>query len=133
VSNICVHADTNAKQPIAIVIPHEANLRAQLNEKGTPLADLCQRDDVRSLVMKECNAAGKKQGFKTMEMLEAVILTPDDWTPENGLVTAAQKINRKKVSGKFDSEIKVRFHICLRGCMNSADVTLRRSTSTNEH
>jgi long-subunit acyl-CoA synthetase (AMP-forming) len=88
---------------------------------------------VRSLVMKECNAAGKKQGFKTMEMLEAVILTPDDWTPENGLVTAAQKINRKKVSGKFNSEIKVRFHMCLRGCMNSADVTLRRSTSINEH
>jgi long-chain acyl-CoA synthetase len=59
------------------------------------------------LILKECNAIGKKNGFKTMELLEAVVLTPDEWTPESGLVTAAQKIQRSKIAKKFEVEIKV--------------------------
>ena len=59
--------------------------------------------------MKECNAIGKKNGFKSIEILQAVILTPEEWTPENGLVTAAQKIQRKKIAAAFDAEIQVRY------------------------
>jgi long-chain acyl-CoA synthetase len=106
VSNICVHADTNAKQPIAIIIPHEGHLRHALGDNVSPLSDLCQKNEVKQLVLKECNAAGKKAAFKQMELLEAVILTPDEWTPESGLVTAAQKVQRKKVAQKFEGEIK---------------------------
>lgn len=60
------------------------------------------------MVLKACNDAGKKNAFKPMELLQAVILTPEEWTPESGLVTAAQKVQRKKVAEKFDKEIKVR-------------------------
>lgn len=41
-----------------------------------------------------------------MEWLEAVVLTAEDWTPENGLVTAAQKIQRTKIAKAFDKEIR---------------------------
>jgi long-chain acyl-CoA synthetase len=71
------------------------------------MPDLCNDKEVKDLMLKECNASGKKAGFKSMEMLEAVILTPEEWTPESGLVTAAQKVQRKKVAQKFDAEIKV--------------------------
>ena len=56
------------------------------------------------MVLKECNAIGKKNGFKPMETLHAVILTPEEWTPESGLVTAAQKIQRKKIADTFGGE-----------------------------
>ena len=114
VSNICVHASPDAKQPIAIIIPHEAHLRHALADKGPAGVDakeelhaLCASDKVAEFVLKECNALGKKNGFKPMETLEAVILTADEWTPESGLVTAAQKVQRKKVAEKFDAQIKV--------------------------
>ncbi|PFH48184.1 hypothetical protein AMATHDRAFT_66061 [Amanita thiersii Skay4041] len=127
VGNICVHATTDAKQPMAIIIPHEAHLRHVLqssngknsaantpdnastsngNHKDKSLPDLCHDATVKSLVLKECNAVGKKNGFKPMELLQAVILTPDEWTPESGLVTAAQKIQRGKIAKAFDAEIK---------------------------
>ncbi|KAJ6626078.1 long-chain-fatty-acid-CoA-ligase [Mycena sp. CBHHK59/15] len=129
VANICVHATPDAKAPIAIIIPHEANLRAALragsasssslssssssssNKVGPVdptkgLAELCHDPRVVALVLKECNAVGKKNGFKAMETLSAVILTPDEWTPESGLVTAAQKIQRTVISKKFEKEIK---------------------------
>ncbi|KAJ7703899.1 long-chain-fatty-acid-CoA-ligase [Mycena rosella] len=114
VANICVHATPEAKAPIAIIIPHEGNLRAALRSGGADgkvdstmgLPELCTQPAVAALVLKECNAVGKKSGFKAMETLSAVILTPDEWTPESGLVTAAQKIQRTVIAKKFDKEIK---------------------------
>ena len=113
VANICVHASPDAKQPMAIIIPHEAHLRHALADKGPAGVDakeelhaLCRSDKVAEFVLKECNALGKKNGFKPMETLEAVILTADEWTPESGLVTAAQKVQRKKVAEAFEKEIK---------------------------
>jgi long-chain acyl-CoA synthetase len=114
VSNICVYASTDAKQPIAIITPHDGNLRhaVQTGSLGVdadgPLSVLCHNDKVKELVLKECNAIGKKNGFKPMEILQAVILTAEEWTPENGLVTAAQKLQRKKIADMFIAEIKVR-------------------------
>jgi long-chain acyl-CoA synthetase len=40
------------------------------------------------------------------EPLETVVLMADEWTPENGLATAAQKIQRSKIAKAFDQEIK---------------------------
>lgn len=57
-------------------------------------------------MLNECNVIGKKNGFKAMELLEAVVLTAEEWTPENGLVTAAQKIQRSKIAKTFEGEIK---------------------------
>ncbi|KZP08131.1 acetyl-CoA synthetase-like protein [Athelia psychrophila] len=112
VTNICVYASTDANKPIAIIIPHEQNLRTMLPasvdpNQGLPL--LCRIRRVQELVRNECNVIGKKHGFKPMETLEAVVLTPDEWTAESGLVTAAQKIQRKKISDLFADEIKASY------------------------
>jgi long-chain acyl-CoA synthetase len=116
VGNICVHATQEAKQPMAIIIPHEAHLRATiasnaskfdetLTNPATSLAVLCADARVQALVMKECNAIGKNNGFKPMELLQAVVLTADEWTPESGLVTAAQKIQRARIAKEFRDQI----------------------------
>jgi long-chain acyl-CoA synthetase len=117
VANICVYADAEAKQPIGIIIPHEVNLRHALEAKSNladasiQLSDLCANKVVQDLVLKECNAIGKKNGFRAMEILEAVVLTAEEWTPENGLVTAAQKVQRSKVAKKFEKEIKAAYAV----------------------
>ena len=113
VANICVHATPQAKQPMAIIIPNEVHLRHVLEAKGiksdAALDVLCHDPAVQDVVFKECNATGKKGGFKGQELLQAVVLTPDEWTPESGLVTAAQKIQRSKIAKTFKKEIDVRF------------------------
>ena len=117
VSNMCVHASQDAKQPLAIIIPHEAHLRHTLSGTGvnpsTSLTDLTKDPNVRVLILKECNAVGKKNGFKPQELLQDVILTAEEWTPENGLVTAAQKIQRAKIAKTFEKEIRVCTYFCL--------------------
>lgn len=97
---------------MAIIIPNQVHLRHALHAKGiksdATLAALCHDPVVQDLVVKECNAIGKKSGFKAQELLQAVVLTADEWTPENGLVTAAQKIQRSKIARAFRDEINVR-------------------------
>ncbi|CAE6371469.1 unnamed protein product [Rhizoctonia solani] len=113
VANICVHAVPDAKQPMALIYPHESNLRHFLQSANLPNVDssadlttLCHNKAVAEAVLKQCNVVGKKAGFKPLEILEAVVLTPEEWTPENELVTAAQKIQRKKIAQKYEKEIK---------------------------
>ncbi|KAJ2919886.1 hypothetical protein MD484_g583, partial [Candolleomyces efflorescens] len=119
VNNVCVYATQEATQPVAIIFPHEANLRQHLCSlppsasptppeyfADEPFSALCANPQVRGVVLKECNETGKKNKFKGAELLEAVVLTPEEWTPENGLVTAAQKVNRGMVVKVFKGEIE---------------------------
>ncbi|KAG6867545.1 hypothetical protein C0993_001413 [Termitomyces sp. T159_Od127] len=115
VGNICVHASPEATQPLAIIIPHEAHLRHAIRgntngargvDAAAPLAQLCEDPRVKALLLKEINATGRKSGFKPQELLQAVVLTPEEWTPESGLVTAAQKIQRARIARAFEGEIK---------------------------
>lgn len=113
VANICVHANPEARQPIAIIFPHEGHLRQMLEGSDlSALADkslpeLCSNSDVNKLVLKECSAVAKKNGFKAIEQLQGAILIADEWTPHSGLVTAAQKLQRKKIEEKYKQQIQV--------------------------
>lgn len=125
VGNLCVYGHPDAKQPMAVIIPNESHLRHALRqgtvngvEADASLHALCGQPEVRKLVLENCNAIGKKNGFKPLELLEAVVLTDEEWTPESGLVTAAQKLQRKKIHQAYESEIKVsfqRFFYCVHG------------------
>ncbi|KZT57572.1 long-chain-fatty-acid-CoA-ligase [Calocera cornea HHB12733] len=108
INNICIYADPAASKPMAIVHPHESNLRHAVGNTQVSLPELCEDQKIIDLVLKDLNAVGKKAGLKGMETLQALVLTPDEWTPENGLVTAAQKLQRRKISERYMDEIRVR-------------------------
>ncbi|PPR07077.1 hypothetical protein CVT24_010978 [Panaeolus cyanescens] len=112
VTNLCIHATSGAPRPLAIIIPHEVNLRQALksNPKLSNLAQedlhtLCSHEDVKALVLKACVDLGRQNGFKPVELICGVVLTATEWTPENGLVTAAQKVVRNKIAKTFESDI----------------------------
>ena len=114
VTNLCVYGHPDAKQPMAVIIPHEVHLRHALKQSSLEGVDpeaslhaLCGNSNVMKLVLENCNALGKKNGFKPLEILETVVLTDEEWTPESGLVTAAQKLQRKKILERYKSEIMV--------------------------
>ncbi|KAI9601823.1 hypothetical protein KEM48_001109 [Puccinia striiformis f. sp. tritici PST-130] len=92
VNNICVHADSSANRPMAIVFVHEKNINLVCEEL--------------KIVLKELLATGKKAGFKPLELLQSVVLTDEEWTPLNGLTTAAQKLNRKAILEHYAEAVK---------------------------
>ena len=113
-ANLCVHATSESQKPIVILFLHEVHLRellasnANLPAPDTDLHKLCEDQSLKEFYLRDLQAIAKKNGFKAIEVVQGVVLSPEEWTPENGLVTAAQKVQRKAVEKKYLEEIKVR-------------------------
>lgn len=86
VGNICVYANPDKMKPIAIVVPAEPALKALASEngiQGSGIDDLCHNDKMHSAVLKEMQAAGKKGGLSGIEIIDGVVLSEEEWTPQN--------------------------------------------------
>ncbi|CAO1625835.1 unnamed protein product [Sympodiomycopsis kandeliae] len=106
VQNMCVHASQDAKQPMAIVFPREGDLQKAAAQKGLAsdgeeLSTLCGNRKVADMVKDDLNAIGKKNQFKPMELIQTVLLVPEELP-----MTAAQKLQRKQVTDKYQEELK---------------------------
>ena len=86
VGNICVHASQDKNKPIAIVVPNEGALKQLASENGVNgegLEDLCHDQKVNGVVLREMQSVGKKGGLTSIEMIEGVVLSDEEWTPQN--------------------------------------------------
>lgn len=106
VLNLCVYADQSKVKPIAIVLPNELHFKLFLAEeniyleselKTKEISHLCEDKKVQKAVLNSLLATGKAQGLKGIEFLQNVVLLDEEWTPQNGFVTSAQKLQRKKI------------------------------------
>ena len=93
-------------QPLAIVVPDEKNLRAAIRTSTSDLQQLCSEKAARKAVLDDLTQLAKRNGFSRMEIPSDVILTAQEWTSKNGMVTAAGKVNRGKVEEEFKEDIK---------------------------
>ncbi|TPX31236.1 hypothetical protein SmJEL517_g05365 [Synchytrium microbalum] len=113
--NLCLHADPEKSFPIAIIVPVEKPLRdhATANNlfpgKEPSLEDLVEHPAIKKLVFQDLVDRGKKAGLKGSELVGASTIVADEWTAENGLLTAAQKLKRKDIVRKYKDEIKTMY------------------------
>ena len=110
VQNIMIYATSEANKPMAVIFAHEANLKELHSLAGNDAGDfeaVCKNKAVRDAVLKDLNAVGKKAGLKPLETLQTVVVSSEEWTPANGLLTAAQKLQRKDLVKHYKKEIDV--------------------------
>ncbi|RSH92243.1 long-chain fatty acid-CoA ligase [Saitozyma podzolica] len=107
---LCIAAPPSADRPIAIIYPHEGNLRnhlkaAGLPDDGTP-AEWASDEKVKKYILGQMLQTAKKGGLGKMEMIRDVIVTKEEWSPDNGLLTPAMKLARPAISKAYEKEIK---------------------------
>ncbi|KAI9840364.1 MAG: long-chain fatty acid-CoA ligase [Sclerophora amabilis] len=108
VMNICVFAAEDKVKPIAIIVPAEPALKKLAASIGVEDADfesLVHEEKVQDAVLKELQAAGRKGGLAPFEIIQGVALADEEWNPQNGLTTSAQKINRRGILAKYKKEV----------------------------
>lgn len=106
VDQIAVHGDGGCSRPIALVVPKEKEVGKKAAALGVGEHAMFSDDRVRTAVLRELQGLAKKEGLSPMETVAGVVLCEEQWTPDNGLVTATQKVNRKAIREKFGKEIK---------------------------
>ncbi|KAK4241936.1 hypothetical protein C8A03DRAFT_29828 [Achaetomium macrosporum] len=108
VANICVYADISKAKPIAIIVPAEPALKklaASIGVEGETIELLTHDKKLQGAVLRELQAAGRAGGLSGIEIIDGVVVVDDEWTPQNGLVTAAQKLNRRGILDKYRKEV----------------------------
>ncbi|KAF2455147.1 hypothetical protein BDY21DRAFT_351389 [Lineolata rhizophorae] len=108
VANICIYADPNKMRPVAIVVPAEPVLKQiaeQNGVQGDHLEELVHDEKLNKVVLGQLQAAGRKGGLASFEMIDGVVLADEEWTPQNGFTTAANKINRRVILDKYKKEV----------------------------
>lgn len=84
-ANICVYADQTKTKPVAIIVPVEAALKKLASENGIKgeLEQLVHDSKLNSIVLKELISAGRKGGLAGIELIQGVVMSDEEWTPQN--------------------------------------------------
>jgi long-chain acyl-CoA synthetase len=107
VLNICCYADQTKVKPIGIVLPNEPQVKELVHQLGLDKSAKSAGDvelhkyhnDKRLIkeMTKSILQTGKEGGLGGIELLLGIVIVDDEWTPESGFVTSAQKLQRKKI------------------------------------
>lgn len=84
------------------------------------LEEMAKSKEVKEYIKKQLITTGQKGGLKGPEIIQDVVLGSELWLPDNGKLTAANKLNRSAVVKDFDKEIKV----CARSCCQAKPVLI---------
>jgi long-chain acyl-CoA synthetase len=114
IDQICAYADPTRDFIVAIVIPDKHKLaeiapEVSLQFPECTMQECCSDPDVRDEVVRQLREYGAKNGLKTFEVPAKVLLVLDEWTPDNGLVTAAFKIRRKFIYDEYRKELEATY------------------------
>ncbi|KAK6533883.1 long-chain fatty acid-CoA ligase [Arthrobotrys megalospora] len=107
VQNICVYADTQKAKPVALIQPHEVNIKklaSDLNINGE-LEAIVHDSKIQAAVLKDLLTVGRRGGLAGIELIDGVVISDEEWTPQSGLVTAAMKLNRRGLTDHYKKEI----------------------------
>lgn len=100
VENICVYADPYQDFCVAIVIPSMVELASICNLLAK---EVIYDQQVIDHVVSTLAKYGLKMGLEKFECPKKVLLTLDEWTPDNGLVTASFKLRRRFIEKKYEA------------------------------
>lgn len=86
VSNICIYADPNQSKPVAIIVPAEpalTRLSARMDFQASSFEEIVHNKKIQNAVLKELQQAGRDGGLNGIEIIEATIISDEEWNPQN--------------------------------------------------
>ncbi len=88
---------------IAVVVPDEPMLRAQMGEysRNFSFQDLCKDPKVAEEVLRDMIKMCKMADVKGYEIPKAVFLDPEPFSPENGILTPTMKLRRSEAKKRY--------------------------------
>jgi len=96
---ICCYGDGDMDRPVAFMQLHQDYVMNWAKENGVEggIEELKKSKKLQDAVLADMAKEAKKGGLTRLEKLVAVSFMSTPWTPENGCLTAANKLQRKTV------------------------------------
>lgn len=105
---VCCYGDGDMDRPVAFMQVNEAHVMkwAIDNKIEGSFEELQKMKALSDAVLKDMKNEAKKGGLTHLEHLVAVSFMSEPWTPDNGCLTAANKLQRKNVINMFAKEFE---------------------------
>lgn len=103
---ICCYGDGDMDRPVALMQLNEVVAMNWAKENGVSgdFDTVKKSKELNAAVLKDMHNEGKKGGLSHLEKLVAITFLGEPWTPENGCLTAANKLQRRAVVEMFKDE-----------------------------
>ncbi|CAH8665577.1 unnamed protein product [Schistosoma curassoni] len=112
ISQIFVDGNSQKNYPVAIVVPDFTELRSALSNskvlqhhKKLLDSELCRNETVNKFVLEKMNTIATLKLLKGFEKVQAIYLTDEAFTIDNGLLTPTMKLSRNKARNHFSKTI----------------------------
>ncbi len=106
ITNIMVYGEQRPHN-VAVIVPDLAALNGWAEEHGLgdrSVEQLLKEDEVVDLIERELNRqSGPIKGY---ERVRGFVLTDEEFTPENGMMTPSLKVKRRAVMAKYGDQIE---------------------------
>ncbi|RWS25669.1 Long-chain-fatty-acid--CoA ligase 3-like protein [Leptotrombidium deliense] len=111
VENVCVVGDSSQTYLVALIVPSLVKLESLAITNNNYISNnnshkLLTNEKVISSVLNSIKQQMLKSGFSKTEIPQKIKLCVEEWTPDNGLLTAAMKIRRKQIQDFYANDIK---------------------------
>jgi long-chain acyl-CoA synthetase len=105
---ICCYGDGDMDRPVAMMQLGEAVTKgwAKANGVSGDFETLLKSKEVYAAVMESMKKEHAKSDLSHIEKLQGVCLLTAPWTPENGCLTAANKLQRRVVVEMFSDQFE---------------------------
>jgi long-chain acyl-CoA synthetase len=102
---VCVYGDGDMDRPVMLMQLKQEHTMIWAKKNGVEgdFESLLKNPKVYEAVMLDMAEQHKKSDLSHLEKIVAVTLLNDPWTPENGCLTAANKLQRKTVIQTFEN------------------------------
>lgn len=105
-----VHGDSLQSFLVAVIVPEEETVLAWAKTKEKALSklsfqDICKTDQLHQELMAEIMRLSRENGLHGFETVKAVHVEPNQFTPENNLLTPTFKLKRDVVRDCYEKEI----------------------------
>jgi long-chain acyl-CoA synthetase len=97
---ICCYGDGDMDRPVALLQLNELTAKKWAKDNGIATDDIEKLKNMKEMqdaVLADFNKEHAKSDLSHLEKIVAVALVTDHWTPENGCLTAANKLQRRAV------------------------------------
>eukprot|EP00817_Percolomonadidae_sp_ATCC50343_P001337 CAMPEP_0117418488 /NCGR_PEP_ID=MMETSP0758-20121206/250_1 /TAXON_ID=63605 /ORGANISM="Percolomonas cosmopolitus, Strain AE-1 (ATCC 50343)" /LENGTH=501 /DNA_ID=CAMNT_0005199003 /DNA_START=344 /DNA_END=1849 /DNA_ORIENTATION=+ len=108
-NSLCVYADSFKNNIVGLMIPQASYLEGWAKENGLgdlSLDKLVKHPKVKAAILADLDRIATEKKKKRFERIPNIGIFADEWTPENGLLTASMKLQRTNIAKRYEKEIE---------------------------
>ena len=110
-NGVCVLVNSQKAFICALVVTdeHKAMAFASANGISGTWPEILKNKAFQDKATANFAEVAKKNKLKSFEIVKKVVVLADEWTPENGILTAAQKLKRREIDKRYAALIEELF------------------------